>query len=197
MLTGYKTSPYFRLIHALCLELDIDCDLDIITFLLKATPEEMDAIKQKNPLMKIPILVDGDTTIMDSRIIANYLLNKVGDTGDISFPLSIEDENRLSVIYGMLDSGILRFIMSHGDTDMDEGYMKRSYERIGESLTFLSKQTFEENKFGLPEMLLVCALEWFDKRQVYDWKTFPEIQKIYAFYKERASLIETRIPKTA
>lgn len=196
-LTGYRTSPFFRIVHTLCIELGIECELDIITFLMKATPDELKSLQSKNPLMKIPVLTDGDTIVFDSRIICNYLLNKSSTTGDISFPLSIDEENRLSVIYGMVDAGILRFIMALGDADMDRGYMKRSYERIGESLAYLDSLDYSDAKFGLCDIALVSALEWFEKRNVYDWKTFPELQKIYTLHKDRASLIETRIPENA
>ena len=196
-LTGYKTSPYFRLIHTLCIELGFECELDIITFVMKATPNELDILKSKNPLIKIPVLIDGDITIFDSRIIANYLLNKAQETRDISFPLTIDEENRLSAIYGMLESGLLRFIMSQDNADMRSWYMKRSYDRIGDSLSYLNDQDFSPARFGIPEILLVCTLEWFEKRQIYDWRTFPKLENIYTAYKDRASLIETRIPENA
>lgn len=194
-LTGYKTSPYFRIVHSVCIELGLECELDIVPFMLKANQTELNTIKDKNPLMKIPLLEDGEHVIIDSRVILNHLLRKESHTQNLSYPFTIQEENRLSVIYGMIDAGILRFIMTLDEIDMNCGYMKRSYDRITESLTYLEKEDFNDNNAST--LLLICGLEWFTKRNVYDWKQFPEIVKIYDKYKDRESLVETRIPQDA
>ena len=189
---GSNTSPFVRIVRVLCAELNIDYTLDLIPPFAKMTAEDISHISKKNPLMKIPILVDCNQTVIDSRIIVNYILRK-----NNSFTLSPDEENVLSIIYGIIDAGILRFIMLQDGVDLNSGYMKKSYERIEDGFSFLNKQSKLGNNLGLCEIALICCLEWFDKRQIFDWCKFSSIQKIYNSYKNLPSLIQTRIPDDA
>ena len=88
-LYGSHTSPFVRKLRLLLWE-NKDLEFIAINYL-----EENDGklLKDINPLNQIPLLIDGEQKVYDSRIIFNYLTNKM------KLPaLNIEDENRLSAI---------------------------------------------------------------------------------------------------
>lgn len=192
---GSRTSPFVRIVRVLCAELNMDYMFDEVPPFSNMTPEAIARIKEKNPLMKIPVLVDGDRSIIDSRVIASYLLKK--SSGSLAYPFSLEEENEISIIYGVLDAGILRFIMSRDKIDLNTGYMKKSSDRIETGLSFLDTENLNNKEFGFCHIALVCALEWLDKRQMLDWSAYENIKKIHEQHKDRSSFVQTRIPENA
>jgi glutathione S-transferase len=63
------TSPYVRKIRIVLAEKKIDCDL-----ILDSPWEQGNKVATLNPLGKVPVLVlDDDSTLYDSRVIAEYL----------------------------------------------------------------------------------------------------------------------------
>ncbi len=196
---GSLTSPFTRIVRTVCEELSIPYECEVTAFFKKLTKEQDDVIASHNPLMRVPILIDGETEILDSRMIVQYLLKHKNGATDfrIAFPANIQEDNILTVIYGVIDPGILRFVLAatHSEIKADEGYMARSLVRIGRGLAWLDKQPGFGQSFGVPEAMLVCGLEWFTKRNVYDWSGFPHLVKIHAAYKDRPSLVKTRIPE--
>lgn len=194
---GSQTSPFTRVVRIACEELNLHYDFDVTVTFTKMTPEQEAAVRQHNPLMKVPVLVDGDTDIVDSRIILQHILRKHPKPG--FGPKSAADENILSVIYGALDAGVLMFLtkMTHPELEMDKGYMARSKKRIGESLIWLEQQPGLGKEFGVAEALLLSMLEWFRKRDVFAWDSYPNIVSIHTKFHERPSMVKTRIPETA
>ena len=70
-LIGTPTSPYTRKARVVLAEKRIDYD-----FLVDVPFDEATTVPDYNPLGKVPVLVlDDDTTIFDSRVIAEYLDN--------------------------------------------------------------------------------------------------------------------------
>ncbi|MEZ5927752.1 MAG: glutathione S-transferase family protein [Parvularculaceae bacterium] len=68
---GSPISPYVRKILAILALKKVDYEIDpIVAFY---TDERFTKI---NPLRRIPVLIDGDTTIVDSSVIAAYLEDK-------------------------------------------------------------------------------------------------------------------------
>tara|TARA_B100001989_G_scaffold251058_1_gene229419 strand:+ start:1910 stop:2506 length:597 start_codon:yes stop_codon:yes gene_type:complete len=192
---GSHTSPFVRVVRVLCEEIKCDYEMELIPPFAKMTHADIKHVKQINPLMKIPALIDENQTILDSRIIAYYLLDNKNPKNMIKKP-DWEEENNISAIYGAIDAGILRFIMSSQNADLEKGYMKRSLERIESGLSYLDQRLENTDKpFGLFEISLICGLEWFDKRNIFDWSTFDNIAKIYNHHKNRDSFVKTRIPE--
>ena len=193
-LIGSLTSPFVRVIRVLCAELGLEYDFKIMPPFAKMSEEEKTFIRKINPLMKIPVLVDGEQNIMESRIIAYYLMRKK------SVPdLSIEEENSLSIINGAIDAAVLRYIMAidQDRVDMDHAYLKKSHERIVTSLNYLNGQNWPKDRFGLCEISLMCMLLWFEKRKLFDWRPYKTLVEVYERCKDRPSLVSTAIPDNA
>jgi glutathione S-transferase len=200
-IVGSLTSPFVRLTRVVCAELGIEYELEVTQFFAKQTPQQAALVLSHNPLDKVPILVDGDWQVIDSRIIVKYLLKHGTVVGDFraDFPRDADEDNVLTIILGALDAGVLRFVMkaTHPEIKLEEGYMARCKDKIEQGLTWLDKRKDLGASFGVTEAALICALEWFEKRNIYPWREFPNIVRLHAAYRDRPSLVATRIPESA
>lgn len=197
-LIGSLTSPYVRFVRVTLAELGIDHEFDVTGPLGKQKPDDERRINEANPLMKVPVLETGEGRIIDSRVIVEWLLRRHAGPDDFGgrYPESLARENVLSTVYGVLEAGILRFLIdgTHPETDMNAGYMARSLARIERALGWLDGCPDLGEAFGPPEAMLVCALEWLRKRRVYDWSPHRRLVQMHGGFAERPSLAETRIP---
>ncbi len=202
---GSQTSPFVRMVRTTCEELNQPYELLETGFFVNMSKDANALVNANNPLMKVPVLHDGDKSIIDSRIIINYLINKSGDNANADFSTTINDEqqNLITVILGVADAAVLRFIFGKTtDLDPDKGYLKRSFTRIETGLAYLNEQS--DNKqgdlgktFGVPELMLLCLLQWFKKRDICDWSIYDNLVTIHDRYKDRGSVIKTAIPEEA
>jgi glutathione S-transferase len=197
-LIGSVTSPYVRFVRVSLAELGLEHEFIVTGPFAKMSPEDQHRINTANPLMKVPVLEANGERIIDSRVIVNWLLARQAKAGGYGhgFLESVQRENLLSVIYGVLEAGILRFIMqgSHPEIDMGAGYMARSLARVQSGLRWLARSNDLGAGFGPPEALLVCGLEWMRKRSVYDWSVHARLVEVHRRYEARESLVTTRIP---
>jgi len=196
---GSLTSPFVRTVRTTCEELGLEYELVQTSFFAKMNAQDEATIQKHNPVMRVPVLVDGDQGILDSRIICRYLIEKSGNnnTFQSSFEEKIREENAVSMIHGAIDAGVLRFILALENADLNSGYLARSYKRMESCLEALNAEKQLGQNFGLAEMMLVCALEWFKKRSVIDWSGYDHLLSVYNRHKDRPSLVVTRIPETA
>lgn len=198
---GSVTSPFVRIVRVVCEELNAPYEMDVVLPFGKMSEEQNRRINENNPLMKVPILIDSGQNILDSRVIVTYLLrhysaNKTTNF-NTDFPRNPQEDNIVSTIYGIADSGVLGFMTknTHPEVNMDHGFMKRSNDRLEHGLAWLDKQDSMGKSFGVPEALLICVLEWFTKRRVCDWQKYSHLKAIHEKFHERPSLVKTRIPK--
>lgn len=193
---GSKTSPFVRIVRACALELGVECDFHVTSSMLNPTEEDIKLVNEKNPLMKIPILEDGDTRVIESRIIVNYLLKKAKEQGSeslVNTDLSDQDQHDLSVIYGMSDSVLLNYILGKtSDIDLSVGYPARCLMRVGHAYEHLNAQKHIGETFGIVELVLICILDFTKATGVYDWSGHTHLVDIYERYADRESLMTTK-----
>lgn len=195
---GSLTSPFVRSVRIACEELKLNYEMEVTTFFAKNTPEQESFIRNHNPLMRVPVLIDGNNTIIDSRIIINYLLKQYGNGNNFSSrpPLNIREENIITTTYGLIDSGVLRFILQNtqANINMSEGYAARSLERMYSALEWLNTQKEFSEVFGAAESLLICALDWIKKRDIANWSKYDNLVSLHEKFATRDSVIKTMIP---
>lgn len=194
---GSQPSPFVRIVRITCEELNIPYELLETGAFSSMTAEDATLINSNNPLMKVPVLRDGDKNIIDSRVIVNYLINKSGDNTNADFNTSIDDEqqNLITIILGMGDAGVLRFIFDKTtDLDLNEGYLKRSLNRIEASLSYLNEQSDLGKTFGVAELMLISLLDWFKNRGICDWSMYDNLVALHDRYDKRDSVVKTRMP---
>lgn len=196
---GSVTSPFVRAVRIACEELGLNYEVEVTTFFTKNTPEQENFIKQHNPLMRVPVLVDGNDTIIDSKVIVTYLIKKYGNGSGFaaSLPENPVQENILTIIYGVLDAAIFRFIIKNTqpNINMDEGYAARSLERLYNGLEWLDKQAVFGRNFGVSESLLISALDWMKKRNIVAWDKYGNLVAVHQKFSGRDSLLKTNIPE--
>lgn len=189
ILLGSKTSPFVRRIRML---------MEHIPFELKELniyeTEDGLELNKVNPVNQIPVLLDGDQKIWDSRQIFNYinLMHKLHN-------MNWDDENTLTAIEGAMNSGVTLLLMKRSGMNISEPYMyvNRQKERIDSVLTYL--KPYMENE-GLKEwnfltMSLYSFLDWATFREIIKINDRPECQKFLDAHKDKKVVKETEIPK--
>lgn len=198
---GSYTSPFARIARVACEELKLPYKLEVTGFFATSTPEQATMVENNNPLMRIPVLLDDEETILDSRVIVTYLARRYGNGSAFanSLPQTPAQENIITVTNGALDAAILRVILKNTQPNisLDEGYAARSLTRVQHSLAWLDTHWQPNEQFGIAEALLICALEWLQKRTILDCIGYHTLQDILRRHSDRDSLLKTRIPEGA
>ena len=159
-----------------------------------------------NPNRRIPALSDGDTQLFESNIILDYLLREYPNTGKGDPPLSaalVRPEHRwddwkiLVTIETMLDSGLNLFQMNKSGIGPEQApYLQAEQRRIQSDLDWLEQRAspggFVQGAFSVLDLNLVCALEWANFRQPFEWSGRPKLAAIVELHKDRESISTTR-----
>jgi glutathione S-transferase len=191
-LIGSFTSPYVRKMRLLLFSLGT-YKFESINYLEK---KDGDYLKSINPINQIPILLDGDTKIFDSRVIYNYVAKKHQLKS-----LSMDEENILSAIDAALDTSINLFSLRRGGLDLatDNYYIERQKERIPLILNYLNPwvKTLDAKKadhWNFLTMSLYSYLYWGEYRDIVDLSAFPEHKKFLENFKSSPGVAETAPP---
>jgi glutathione S-transferase len=186
VLIGSFTSPYVRKMRLLLHGKKVE--FKAINYLEKA---DSDYLKSVNPINQIPIFIDGDQKIYDSRVIYNYLAKKEGWK-----QLSIDEENILSAIDAAMDSAINLFSLRRGGIDLStpNQYIERQKERTPLILNYLTpwvKSLTPEKDWNFLTMSLFSFLYWGVFRDIIDLKLHPEMQAFVERFKNCPGIAET------
>ncbi len=198
-LIGSFTSPYVRKLRLLFLAKEIRFELQAINYL---TPDDSKFLKSTNPINKIPVLLVKEkdkktTTVYDSRVIFQFLTKKFGWV-----PLSLEEENTLSFIDGMLDTAINLFSLQRAGLDTKAGnnsYIERQWERIDLILKNMKPWVCDQSPdrdWNFLNMSLYSFLDWAQFRTVISLTEYPEYADYLNRFKLCKGVAETEIPKT-
>jgi len=194
-LLGTNTSPYARKARLVLLEKNIPHE-----YLIDAPREPGSLAARANPLARIPaLLLDDDTCVFDSPVIAEYA-DSLNDT-----PILIPRDDALArmrvkrweaLADGIIDSAVVVRIESQRSTDMqDAAIMQRHNDAITRALAFaaeaLGQQEWCEGAaITLADLALASALVYLDLRQAgRDWRgAHPYLAAWFARISERDSM---------
>ncbi len=189
ILLGSQTSPFVRRIRMLMENVPYEFkEMNIFE------TEDALTLNKVNPVNQIPVLLDGDTKIWDSRQIFNYmnLIHKMHN-------MTWEDENTLTAIDGAMSSGVTLLLMKRSGMQIDEPFMfvNRQKERLESVLDYLKPYI---EKDGLTEwnfitMSIYCFLDWALFRNIIQIDGRPECKKFLDTHAEKAIVKLTQIPK--
>ena len=121
-LYGSTTSPYVRRTRIVLFNTSHEfIDLQIFS------NDDRALLAARNPTMKVPCLEDDGRMIFDSRIIFNYLSEKL-----MLNPLTWEEENQLTLIDAANDSFVQLLLLQRSDVDVeaDKLFFSLQKERI-------------------------------------------------------------------
>lgn len=170
---GTVVSPYTRRIRLLLNNVDYDF---IVLDIFSAQGREV--LNNNNPANKVPLLKDGEQTIFDSRIIFNYLSDKLSLK-----PLTWQQQNQLTVIDAANDSLVVLMYGLRSGLPVDEDFMyfNLQHERITSVFTSLNddihKGLFEQWQY--PSICLFCLIDWVLFRDVIDLSPYQHILKFH------------------
>ncbi len=188
-LYGSKTSPFVRRIRIL---------LENIPYEFKEMNifEGQDAIdlNKLNPINQIPVLVDGDKKIWDSRQIFNYL-NSLHRFQNMDW----DDENNLTAIDGSMNAGVTLLMLKRSGININEPYLfiNRQRERIDSVLDFLRPYLKDQalKEWNFHTISLYCFLDWALFREIISLEHRPECVDFLEHYKNKKIIELTQIPK--
>ena len=185
-LYGTTTSPFVRRVRVVAAEVG-----EAIERIDTATDGGMAQLREVSPIRKVPVaLVDG-RTLFDSRAIIDWMLLTRGYGGLAPPRDRWREQNLLNAIDGALDSVIQLFYLRRDKVEVSgTPFDLRQRERAAAIFAWLGKELTDDKAFGLPEISLVCALDWMDFRAAFP--TDGLFVALRAASRERPSLASTR-----
>ena len=185
ILYGSTTSPYVRRIRLMLQGVDYEFQRTQVF-----QEEYREDFAKINPIMKVPALIDGDTTLFDSNVIAEHLHKKL----DKPF-LSITQKNVLATINGVLDSLVQVMILSREGISAEQAptYVSLQEERAQLCFAYLEHllEAGEFSEWDFLSISLYTTLDWIAFRQMSDWSVYPNLNTFYARHHQRKDVIQT------
>lgn len=186
-LFGTIASPFTRRVRIVAAELGepiewVDTSVD-------AGQAELRAL---SPIRKVPIaLIDG-RTLFDSRVIVEWMITTRGH-GPLAPPRDAwHERNVMNAIDEAMQSALQLFYLRRDGFAIDGNvYTQRQIDRIDAIYAWLGRELVPE-RFGLPELSLVCALDWMDFRKSYPTERAPGLAPLRAAWRERPSIAATQ-----
>ncbi|RVU29998.1 glutathione S-transferase family protein [Neptunomonas marina] len=184
-LVGSIPSPYVRRTRMLLEGRDYTFTaLDIYS------PEGRVALEKFTPAMKIPVLVDGEQTLFDSRVIYRYLTDK------LALPaLSWEQENTMTLIDAANDAFVIKMmVMRSGIETTDETLVTRLQDERLQQVLPLLETAVQEGQFAQWDYLaicLYCLLDWCDFRNLFVLADYPALQAFRDQHQSREIAVAT------
>lgn len=187
-LIGSVTSPFARRTRILLNDVEHDfVSLDIFS------SEGHTELGENNPAKKIPILKDEEHTIYDSRVIYNYLSEKLGLE-----KLTWHQQNLLTMIDAANDSLVSLFLSKKSDLPINEEYLffQLQHGRVDAVLEALNKAAMNGDfeHWAYPEICLFCLLDWITFRELVKWQHLDGLVNFYntAITREDCKLTDPR-----
>lgn len=190
-LIGSIRSPFVRSCRMLMIQNGVDFEFQVLNFV--ENQNDAAVLAKQTPINKVPVLLDGNQKIFDSRVIFNYLTRK----HDLQ-PLSLDEENYLSAVYSCLDTGVILFLMKRDGFDLNHPgfFMSRTRNRIPDNLEYLtpwalSLDPSRPRDWNFVSMSLYAFLYWADKREVLELQDFPKMKDFLRRFANAPGVQET------
>lgn len=182
---GTLVSPYTRRIRLLLNNVEHEfVDLDIFS------TAGREVLNNNNPANKVPLLKDGECTVLDSRVIFNYLSDKLSLK-----PLTWQQQNLLTVIDAANDSLVVLMYGRRSGLPVNEDFMyfNLQHERIKSVFASLnndvSKGIFDEWQY--PSICLFCLIDWVMFRDVIDLSQYQHLLSFHHKMQQMPGIAET------
>ena len=163
-----------------------------------------------NPMLRVPVLVDGEQTLLDSKLMAAYLYDRYPQAplppppGHLPLQATLwhpqhrfDDENTLLAMDTAVDSTINLFLLElDGIAAEPSAYLRRQQQRVRACLGWVDgklagRTSFHDGVIAQLDIALVCALQWMQFRKRYPVEDHPNLVQFLAAHASRPSLAET------
>jgi glutathione S-transferase len=193
-LFGTATSPFVRRVRVLALELNVDVErIDT------ATDAGQVALAKVTPIGKVPAAVIDERTIFDSRVIIDWLTTTRGWSNLAPPRDHWREQNLLNAMDTACDSAISVFYLKRDGVAIEGSvFAKRQHDRISSIFAWLSSElcgdqsSFRQSgELGIPEISLICILDWMDFRATYPTASAPALGTLRSAWCDRPSIKST------
>lgn len=177
-LRSSPASPFGRKVKIVALELGL---MDKVEVVATDTTDPNDALRQQNPLGKIPTLVLEDgTTLFDSRVIVEYLDHLAGGGKIIPAGEGRFTQLRLQALAdGLADAALLQVyeVRFRAEELRSEAWVANQAGKVSRALTALeSVPPVLSARPMVGEIALACALGYLDLRFAGTWRAdYPKL----------------------
>lgn len=194
------TSPYARKVRIVLAEKKIDFDL-----VLDSPWEPGNKVAMLNPLGKVPVLVlDDDSTLYDSRVIAEYL-DTVAPNNRL---IPASGRERISVkrwealADGVLDAAVAAFLEARrSDGERSQTWIDRQRGKVYQALKAMSDELGEQawchgTGLSLADIAVGCALGYVSFRlaDIHWQEQYPNLAALYQKLMQRPAFADTVPP---
>jgi glutathione S-transferase len=198
-LYGSITSPFVRRVRFVCHELGQEFEL--IDSLTEAGQK---AMRDKNPIWKVPCVEIDDLILWDSHTIIDYLTEKYkGNPKLLRHPEGNEywrERNLVSAADGCVESAInVFYLKKDGVAVLDVAYLKKQMARVESILAWLKSQLYghyftAEERIGMSELTLYCILDWLRFREMYPVNNDPVLRGYLEYHSAHPGFAATKLP---
>jgi glutathione S-transferase len=147
-----------------------------------------------NPVHQIPVLIDDEKHIWDSRIIFQYLNVKHGLES-----MDWQKENMLTAMDGAMNAGVTLLLSKRSGLNVEDDvmYFTRQKERMASILDYLKPYLtgIESKEWNVLSMTLYSFLDWATFRQLLQIEARPECLQFLETHSSRPSVQATLLPK--
>jgi len=154
------------------------------------SPDGRKFLTDNNPAQKIPVFIDGENTLYDSRVIFRYLVQKF-QSASLTWPR----EHLLTLIDAANDSFISLLLLKRSDIDssQDKLFFNLQHEKIDTVLSALNKEvengTF--NDWNYPSICLYCLLDWVQFRELGSITQYPHLHTFLSEHSKQDGVYDT------
>ena len=186
ILVGTPLSHFTRKIRVLALELGITVEMRWSPGVL-APPGEAYG---DNPLLRVPALIDGDGTVIDSDHIARYLVARFDPADRFGVRSErVEDGNRLAVIGGIMADEVTLLLAQRAGGDVSTGYFVKRRDAIARGLAWLDANG-RDGELDYRDIALVCMWQHLAHYRLVPLEA-PQIAARVARFADRPSFQRT------
>jgi glutathione S-transferase len=192
-LYGTTTSPFVRRVRVIAAEVKVPIEL-----VDTATPAGQTALREVSPIRKVPVAIADGTTLFDSRTIIDWITAHHGFGGLAGLREPWREANLVNAIDAAIDAAIQLFYLRRDGVAIDgTPYATRQLERADAIFTWLGTQLAPDRRgfadgLGLPEITLVCALDWMEFRSAYPTERASAVASVRAAWADHPSIAATR-----
>jgi glutathione S-transferase len=186
-LYGTMTSPFTRRVCVVAAEIG-----EAVELVNTASEAGQATLREISPIRKVPVAIVDGRTLFDSRVIVDWLITTRG-WGGIAPPRDRwREQNLLNAVDAATDSVIQLFALRRDGIAIDGNvFAKRQLDRTDEIFQWLGAE-LSPHQFGLPELSVICALDWMDFRKAYPTERAAALAPLRAAWGERPSIATTR-----
>lgn len=186
-LYGTTTSPFVRRVSIVADELG-----EPIEWIDTAPEAGQAALRAISPIRKVPVAVIDGRTLFDSRVIVDWLVTTRG-WGRLAPPADPwREHNQINAIDSAIDSVIQLFYLRRDGIAIDgNAFAQRQLDRADAIFAWLGTEVTAD-RLGLPQISVICALEWMEFRKAYPTERASALEPVRAAWRDHPSIAASR-----